>query len=86
MSTERIDYWNMPAAELADAWREIDRALKRDSDYYENDHDGTRIETLNFVEDAILQRMGAPDDASGDVSVWQEKIRRWAQVRGTVTA
>lgn len=67
------DYWNMTDAEIAAAWTEVD-AANLDTDY-----DGTVVERLNFVEDAILQRIGAPDDASGDDPAWQDLIREWAQ-------
>ena len=68
------DYWQMTDADLAEAWREVD-ARNLASDY-----DGAVAESLNMVEDAILQRIGAPDDASGDVPEWQAKIRAFGEV------
>lgn len=67
--TRHIDYLSMGDAELAAAWRAVD------SENFDTDYDGTVTETLNFVEDAILQRIGAPEHASGDEQEWQEKIR-----------
>lgn len=69
---EDVDYWNMSAAVLAAAWHEVDAAD------YSDDSNGEKVERLNFVEDAILQRTGAPKDASGDDPRWQTVIRRWA--------
>lgn len=63
------DYWNMSDVDLAQAWRTIDVANLA------TDYDGTVAEALNMTEDAILQRIGAPDDASGDDPKWQERIR-----------
>lgn len=66
------DYWTMPARELADAWRDVDAANLAD------DYAGTLAERLAFIEDAVLQRIGAPETASGDVPEWQDAIREWA--------
>lgn len=66
------DYWTMPASDLAQAWRDVDAANLAD------DYGGAVAETLAMIEDAILQRIGAPDDASGDHPEWQGRIREWA--------
>ena len=71
--TRNINYWEMGDAELAAAWREVDAANLA------TDYDGTVAETINFVEDAILQRIGAPDTASGDEPAWQAKIREFGE-------
>jgi hypothetical protein len=63
------NYWDMSDESLAAAWREADVAN------YDDDYSGGLTETINFVEDAILQRIRAPDDASGDDPEWQDKIR-----------
>lgn len=63
-----VDYWSMSDADLAAAWRGVSKANLA------SDYDGSVAETVNFVEDAILQRIGAPDDASGDDPQWQKKI------------
>ena len=77
MTTQKIDYWSMSDTELAAAWREADVA-----DYSpEGDPDGVNIERLNFVEDAILQRIAAPDNASGDDPRWQARIREYGRAR-----
>jgi hypothetical protein len=69
------DYWTMPDRELAAAWRAVDAANLA------TDYDGTVAETLAFVEDAILQRIGAPDTASGDHPAWQARIRTFSTTR-----
>ncbi len=73
MTVARPDYWNMNDANLAEAWRTID-AMNRLTDC-----DGTITEHVAFVEDAILQRIGAPDSASGDDREWQDRIRTFGQ-------
>lgn len=70
-----IDYWTMPDHDLAAAWRIVDAANLA------TDYDGTAAETLAMVEDAILQRIGAPDTASGDEPAWQERIRAFGERR-----
>lgn len=65
------DYWNMSDADLAAAWRSVDGAN------FATDYDGTVAERLNMIEDAVLQRIGAPDYASGDEQEWQDRIREF---------
>lgn len=67
------DYWTMPDADLAAAWRDVDAANLA------TDYDGTVAEHLAFVEDAILQRIGAPDDADPDVPAVQSLIRAFGE-------
>lgn len=67
------NYWEMSNEDLSAAWQEITTAN------FATDYDGTEAERLNFVEDAILQRIGAPDDASGDEPKWQGKIREFGE-------
>ena len=67
------NYWDMGDTDLAKAWRTI-AAMNELTGYT----DDTVTEHIAFVEDAILQRIGAPDDASGDDPAWQEKISNFA--------
>jgi len=68
-----IDYWSMSDERLREEWRDVSKAN------FEDDFAGNETERLNFVEDAILQRIGAPDYASGDEACWQDKIREWGE-------
>ena len=52
--TDTPNYWDMPDAELASAYSAL-RAVTTFTDVTE--------ERLLFAEDAIMQRIGAPDDA-----------------------
>lgn len=79
--TETPNYWQMSDADLATAWREVDNWSQTDGYSLENDPDGERIETLNMVEDAILQRIGAPEHASGDEPRWQQRIRQFGEAQ-----
>ncbi len=69
MIAPSTDYWNLTDQALASAWRMVDE-WNRQTDYC-----GDAYEALNLVEDAVLQRIGAPDTASGDEPQWQAKIR-----------
>ncbi len=73
--TTTTDFWHMSDTDLAAAWREIDK----DNEASGYSSDDEMIERVNFVEDAILQRIGAPDDASGDEPEWQKKIRAFGE-------
>jgi len=68
------NYWMMSDEDLRASWRELD------AQNLATDYDGTVAEKVNCVEDAILQRIGAPDDVSGDEPIWQEKIREFGEV------
>lgn len=64
MIRETPDFWTMPDAELAAAYRTL-LAVTEFSDATE--------EQLLFCEDAIMQRIDAPEDADPSVDP------RWAQ-------
>ena len=68
------DYWTMPARELAQA--HVETVARGNADNW-RDADGTIIETLAFVEDAILQRVGAPDTADPDTPKYARVIRHF---------
>lgn len=70
-----MNYYELDDAALASAWRKVDA----DSLAVNYEYDDDLIERLNMVEDAILQRINAPDDASGDEPKWQAKIRAFGQ-------
>lgn len=74
MTDAQPDYWNMTDETLAAAWRTV--SAMNDLTGYT---DPAVTEHVMFVEDAILQRIGAPDDASGDDPAWQDRIRAYGE-------
>lgn len=67
------NYWDMPDGELAAAYTAIANPFVQDAN-------GANAETLAFIEDAIMQRIGAPEDADPSVSEeWQKVLVRFVE-------
>lgn len=62
------NYWDMPDGELAAAYTALTSPFVADLG-------GVNAEALAFIEDAIMQRLGAPPDADPSVSEeWQAAL------------
>ncbi len=69
--TDFPNYWDMPDAELADAYQKL-CAVTEFTDATE--------EQVLLAEDAIMQRIGAPEDADPSVDpAWQKAAEEFAE-------
>lgn len=62
------NYWEMSDEDLATAYSELTDGMVATEE---------TLETLMFMEDAILQRIGAPDTASTEESTWLLAVQQF---------